>query len=91
MHLKMSSGKWRPPCLGLNVLIIFAKAEPPKIPTNWFVIGFEFRGNIWVAIIQSFVLPYFVDGVNKALDLIGKRVEDLHTVSYSRERNKKCG
>ena len=32
MHLKMSSGKWRPSCLGLNVLILPSKANicPPN-------------------------------------------------------------
>ena len=28
MHLKMSSGKWRPFCLGLNVLMLMAFVDP---------------------------------------------------------------
>ena len=34
MHLKMSSGKWRPFCLGLNVLTLFGAQSSQQNETN---------------------------------------------------------
>ena len=41
MHLKMSSAKWRPSCVGLNMLIVehMADKSPGKLPHRM-------RGNI---------------------------------------------
>ena len=36
MHLKMSSAKWRPFCLGLNVLIFISKRSPWTSPRKPF-------------------------------------------------------
>ena len=35
MHLKMSSGKWRPCCLGLNVLILFSLPNSSLLHDAW--------------------------------------------------------
>ena len=44
MHLKMSSGKWRPFCLGLNVLILSVKEAP-----GWIIECFRvIRLHHWV-------------------------------------------
>ena len=42
IHLKMSSGKWRPFCLGLNVLIIVITSAN-TFPTNWRSLSINVR------------------------------------------------
>ena len=37
MHLKMLSAKWRPFCLGLNVLKILCPAALGRLATHWFL------------------------------------------------------
>ena len=41
MHLKTSSAKWRPSCLGLNVLNKQCLGEVRKLTTHWFLCYFQ--------------------------------------------------
>ena len=68
MHLKMSSGKWRPSCLGLNVLInklhcLLWITEEAK--TDWGGDGNEVGvGVTWIRIrirIRNLYCPYFTE------------------------------
>ena len=47
MHLKISSGKWRPFCLGLAVFIMYKKISYPNVSLS------RRRGNWWTALYKS--------------------------------------
>ena len=50
MRLKMSSGKWRPYCLGLNVLTHWGRDKMAAIFQTTFSNGFSGNENVWISI-----------------------------------------
>ena len=50
MRLKMSSGKWRPYCLGLNVLTHWGRDKMAAIFQTTFSNGYSGNENVWISI-----------------------------------------
>ena len=55
IHLQMSSGKWRPFCLGLNVLIGRVSTETIPHGVYWVMLGVAFT---WVRKLISVLMKY---------------------------------
>ena len=59
MHLTMSSAKWRPFCLGLNVLNNIV--EPPLLCWEWLCLNHYNRVSVLLAKWQIFSKPFDID------------------------------
>ena len=68
IRLKMASGKWRPFCLGLNVLILVSRRDWWQQPTYWLKRYMNHSAHDDIMIWKYFLHHWpFVQGIHQAL------------------------
>ena len=78
MHLKMSSGKWRPSCLGLNVLIHWTHvADKCDVEVRRYDLHLEDTKALYTSDVESWVVVFHHD-VSGLSDRLMNYRNDLH-------------